>query len=243
MNKFGQLKSNLDQMMVQSYGKETFKTVMKEFKKNILSNKAISEMYFIYNDLSSQKGINKEIANEYVNESFVKLSDLISSNQKKIDELYKWVKTNLDGDVDNEYSNIDFVVYENKVTNLERILETKKQIKSLLTTTKKEKVQESVNIPLSSMLKIVTNTFNKEYSNISEDEKKELKSLLSLNKKQISEEIKSLRESVISKLEGRIEESEDVELKDKINNTIQRIKESDSDLISLYKLKQLEQGL
>lgn len=243
MNKFGQLKSNLDQMMVQSYGKENFKTVMKEFKKNILSNKAISEMYFIYNDLSSQKGINKEIANEYVNESFVKLSDLISSNQKKIDELYKWVKTNLDGDVDNEYSNIDFVVYENKVTNLERILETKKQIKNLLTTTKKEKVQESVNIPLSSMLKIVTNTFNKEYSNISEDEKKELKSLLSLNKKQISEEIKSLRESVISKLEGRIEESEDVELKDKINNTIQRIKESDSDLISLYKLKQLEQGL
>ena len=88
-----------------------------------------------------------------------------------------------------------------------------------------------------------TNTFNKEYSTISEDEKKELKSLLSLNKKQISEEIKSLRESVISKLEGRIEESEDVELKDKINNTIQRIKESDSDLISLYKLKQLEQGL
>ncbi len=243
MNKFGQLKSNLDQMMVQSYGKENFKTVMKEFKKNILSNKAISEMYFIYNDLSSQKGINKEIANEYVNESFVKLSDLISSNQKKIDELYKWVKTNLDGDVDNEYSNIDFVVYENKITNLERILETKKQIKSLLTTTKKEKVQESVNIPLSSMLKIVTNTFNKEYSTISEDEKKELKSLLSLNKKQISEEIKSLRESVISKLEGRIEESEDVELKDKINNTIQRIKESDSDLISLYKLKQLEQGL
>ncbi len=243
MNKFGQLKSNLDQMMVQSYGKENFKTVMKEFKKNILSNKAISEMYFIYNDLSSQKGINKEIANEYVNESFVKLSDLISSNQKKIDELYKWVKTNLDGDVDNEYSNIDFVVYENKVTNLERILETKKQIKNLLTTTKKEKVQESVNIPLSSMLKIVTNTFNKEYSTISEDEKKELKSLLSLNKKQISEEIKSLRESVISKLEGRIEESEDVELKDKINNTIQRIKESDSDLISLYKLKQLEQGL
>ncbi len=243
MNKFGQLKSNLDQMMVQSYGKENFKTVMKEFKKNILSNKSISEMYFIYNDLSSQKGINKEIANEYVNESFVKLSDLISSNQKKIDELYKWVKTNLDGDVDNEYSNIDFVVYENKITNLERILETKKQIKSLLTTTKKEKVQESVNIPLSSMLKIVTNTFNKEYSTISEDEKKELKSLLSLNKKQISEEIKSLRESVISKLEGRIEESEDVELKDKINNTIQRIKESDSDLISLYKLKQLEQGL
>jgi hypothetical protein len=229
--------------MVQSYGKKNFKTVMKEFKNNFLSNKAISEMYFIYNDLSSQKGINKDIAGEYVNESFEKLSDLISSNQKKIDELYKWVKTNLKGDVENEYSDIDFVVYENKITNLERILETKTQIKNLLLSTKKEKVQESVNIPISSMLKIVTNTFNKEYSNISEEDKKELKSLLSLNKKQISEEIKLVKENVISKLSDKITESDDSELKEKIGNTIQKIQESESDLISLYKLKQLEQGL
>jgi hypothetical protein len=32
-------------------------------------------------------------------------------------------------------------------------------------------------------------------------------------------------------------------LKEKIGNTIQKIQESESDLISLYKLKQLEQGL
>ena len=41
MNKFGQFKSNLDHLMVQSYGKENFKTVMKEFKKNFLSNKIV----------------------------------------------------------------------------------------------------------------------------------------------------------------------------------------------------------
>ena len=122
-------------------------------------------------------------------------------------------------------------------------METKKEIKNLLATTKKEKVQESVNIPLSSMLKIVTNTFNNEYSNISEEDKKELKSLLSLNKKQISEEIKSVKENVITKLTDKINESDDIELKEKIGNTIQRIQESESDLVSLYKLKQLEQGL
>ena len=93
------------------------------------------------------------------------------------------------------------------------------------------------------MLKIVTNTFNKEYSNISEEDKKELKSLLSLNKKQISEEIKLVKENVISKLSDKITESDDSELKEKIGNTIQKIQESESDLISLYKLKQLEQGL
>lgn len=93
------------------------------------------------------------------------------------------------------------------------------------------------------MLKIVTNTFNKEYSNISEEDKKELKSLLSLNKKQISEEIKLVKENVILKLSDKIAESDDSELKEKIGNTIQKIQESESDLISLYKLKQLEQGL
>ena len=79
------------------------------------------------------------------------------------------------------------------------------------------------------MLKIVTNTFNKEYSNISEEDKKELKSLLSLNKKQISEEIKLVKENVILKLSDKIAESDDSELKEKIGNTIQKIQESESD--------------
>ena len=39
------------------------------------------------------------------------------------------------------------------------------------------------------MISIATNTFNKEYDNISEEEQKELKSLLSLNKSELSEEI------------------------------------------------------
>jgi hypothetical protein len=64
-----------------------------------------------------------------------------------------------------------------------------------------------------------------------------------LNKKQISEEIKLVKENVISKLSDKITESDDSELKEKIGNTIQKIQESESDLISLYKLKQLEQGL
>ena len=54
---------------------------------------------------------------------------------------------------------------------------------------------------------------------------------------------KSVKENVITKLTDKINESDDIELKEKIGNTIQRIQESESDLVSLYKLKQLEQGL
>ena len=93
------------------------------------------------------------------------------------------------------------------------------------------------------MLKIASNTFNKEYENINEVEKEELKGLLSMTKEQISEEMVTLKESVVSKLQGSVNESEDKELQEKIGTTIEKINESANDLVSLYKLRQLHDGL
>ena len=121
MKKFGQFKSNLDQLMVQSYGKDNFKTVMKEFKKNILSNKAISEMYFIYNDLSSEKGINKEIASEYVNESkdvrllaYKFLVDKFNEKYKGLTTEQKSVLRNYINNVDNSDNLKRFILRESE---------------------------------------------------------------------------------------------------------------------------------
>ena len=93
------------------------------------------------------------------------------------------------------------------------------------------------------MLKIVTNTFNKEYGNISEEEKQELKGLLSLNKVELTEEIEKSKSVVLEKLKTKLNESTDNELSEKVNMTIERINESDISLVSLYKLRQLEGGL
>lgn len=243
MKKFGQIKSNIENLLANSYGKDSFKNHIKEFKKRVLSNKNISEIYYIYDDLSSKKGINKDIASEYVNESLEKLVSLIDKNKRKIQELSDWVDT-LIKDVDgNQYSDIDFVVYENKITNLEKVLESKTRLKNLIVTKEEKSLTESVNIPLSSMLKIPTSTFNNEFSTISEEEKTELKSLLSLNKKEIEKQFIELKESVVSKLEMTRSESDDNELSSKVSQTINKINESKPDLVSLYKLKQLEQGL
>jgi len=243
MKKFGQIKSNIENLLANSYGKDSFKNHIKEFKKRVLSNKNISEIYYIYDDLSSKKGINKDIASEYVNESLEKLVSLIDKNKSKIQELSDWVDT-LIKDVDgNQYSDIDFVVYENKITNLEKVLESKTRLKNLIVTKEEKSLTESVNIPLSSMLKIATSTFNNEFSTISEEEKTELKSLLSLNKKEIEKQFIELKESVVSKLEMTRSESDDNELSSKVSQTINKINESKPDLVSLYKLKQLEQGL
>lgn len=243
MKKFGQIKSNIENLLANSYGKDSFKGNIKEFKKRVLSNKNISEIYYIYDDLSSKKGINKDIASEYVNESLEKLVSLIDKNKTKIQELSNWVDTLIKDDNVNQYVDIDFVVYENKITNLEKVLESKTRVKNLITTKEEKSLTESVNIPLSSMLKIATSTFNNEFSTISEEEKSELKSLLSLSKTEIEEQFNTLRESVVSKLEMTRSESQDNELSSKVSQTINKINESKPDLVSLYKLRQLEQGL
>ena len=64
-----------------------------------------------------------------------------------------------------------------------------------------------------------------------------------MTKEQISEEMNTLKESVVSKLQGSINESEDKELQEKIGKTIEKINESKNDLVSLYKLRQLHEGL
>ena len=93
------------------------------------------------------------------------------------------------------------------------------------------------------MLQIATKTFNKEFSNLNEEEKKELKYFTSLKHKDLSKEIEETKKVVLEKLSLNLNESTDKDLNDKLNETIERINKTETNLISLYKLKQLEKGL
>jgi len=244
MNTFGQIKSNIESLLSESYGKPSFKNHMKSFKKNILENKKLAEAYYLYDELSKKKGMSKDILDDYVNESFDTLKSVLNSQESKLKEVNMWVSENLTEGVDNSYSDIDTVIYNTSVKNLEKVLESKNNIKKTLSESVKSKsVNETVNLPLSTMLKISTNTFNKEYENISEEEKNELKQLLSLDKKQLVEEIEKSKSVVIEKLTTKLNESADSELSEKVNQTISKINESEISLVSLYKLRQLETGL
>jgi len=187
MKPFGKIKTKIEESMVKLYGKQEFKNHMINFKKNILENKEISKIFYIYDDLSSKKGLDKEIASDYVNESIEELQKLIDKNTKQITSLSQWIDGVLSEEINSNYSDIDNVVYNNKsIKNLENVLESKRNIKNLITTVKENVVMsESINIPLSSMLKIASNSFNKEFENISEEDKKELKELLSLTKNEV----------------------------------------------------------
>jgi hypothetical protein len=42
---------------------------MSQFKKMVLENKDLSELYYIYDDLSTNKNLPSDIADDYINES------------------------------------------------------------------------------------------------------------------------------------------------------------------------------
>jgi len=244
MSSFGNIKSKVEKLLTESYGKPEFKTYLKGFKKHILNNKSLSEAYFIYDELSTEKGLNESIADEFVSESFEQLKSIIETNKEKIDELSKWIDDILKENVSNNYEDIDMQVYtKNVVKNLEKLIESKQRIKSRLLKTKITEQHKELNIPISSMLKIAANSFNKEYKNLNEEDKSELKFYTSLNKKSLNEEITKTKESVLNKLNNTLNESQDNSLKQKINETIDNIMNTKQNVMSLYKLKKLEKGL
>ena len=244
MNSFGVLKTKIEKLLEKSYGKPEFKDNLKGFKKHILKNKNLSEAYFLYDELSSNKGLSESIVDDYISESFDHLKNIIDSNKKKIEELSEWINDLLKEDVGNNYEDIDKQIYtKNVVKNLESLLESKQRIRKSLVNKKLHEHTSPFNLPLSSMVSIANKTLSKGFETLSEEEKKELNFYTSLKGKNLIEEIEKTKEVVLNKLKTNLNESSDSDLSDKIQKTIDKINESEKTLTSLYKLKQLEKGL
>lgn len=244
MNSFGYIKTKIEKVFSKGHYDKDFKKNIKEFKKYVLDQRPIAEAYFLYDELSSQKGLNENVVDDYISESFEHLKTIIDTNKKKIQDLSEWIDSILGEGVNNNYEDIDKQIYtKNVVKNLESLIESKQRIRKNLMTTKVVKESRSVNLPLSSMLKIATNTFNKEFENLNESEKKEFKHLTSLKGEKLTEEINRVKSSVLEKLSNNLNESKESDLKEKIQKTIDKINESEVSVMSLYKLSQLEKGL
>lgn len=243
MNKFGEIKSKVEQISVDLFGKSNFTKFMKEFKSNILESKDLTEIFYIYDDLSSKKGLSKDIATDYINESIEYCQILIENNKKSIGRLTEWVsKFNIN--TPNNYKNIDTIIYNTSIRDLETVLESKKHIlTNIISEEPKKEIKESVSLPLSTMVKVAEDNLKGEILNLTESERKEIISISSLSKEELETEFNTLKESVISNLKGSLNESKEDEIKTMINQTITKISDSKCTHYDLYKLRKLHQGL
>jgi len=172
---FGKIKSIIEKNLLESYKNEKeFKKSLREFKHNVLNDKSISKAYALYDQLSKPQGLSESDAKEFLEEGINLLNKILPS--------IKLPKT-LTESVENEYSDIDTLVYMNKL-NLHERIQSKKNIISILTSNNTS-IKESINIPIKSMVNIANQTLMTYIETLDENSKKEFFQL-------ISEDISSL---------------------------------------------------
>ena len=229
---FGQIKSIIEKNLLESYKNEKdFKKSLKEFKHNVLNNKTMSKLYSLYDQLSTPQGLSESDSKEFLEEGITLIQKLVSD-----------IKTPMVLEtVENKYSDIDSLVYTNKLDLLERVNSKKNIIK--LISSKNEIVKESINIPIKTMVSIANQTLNNYIENLDENSKKEFLQIISEDVQSLETKFETIRESAILKLNTMLEKEDEFEIKTNLSETIERIKVEKFDQLNFLKLKNLENSI
>jgi hypothetical protein len=230
---FGQIKSLVEKNLIESYSNQkNFKKTIKEFKENILTDKSLSKLYSLYDQLSTPQGLSESEAKEFLNEGVL----LIQETLKKTKLL-----NNRSKDFKNEYEDIDRLVYGENIDINGRILSKKNIISKLMSENKKS--QNVVNLPIKTMVKIGQLKISEYINNLDEDTKKEFIQIISEDSKVLEEKYTILKEDTLSKLNSVMDSEKDLEIKNKISETIDRIKSEGFNQFNFVKLKNLGESL
>ena len=230
---FGQIKSLIEKNLIESYKSEKeFKKSLKEFKHNVLNNKHMAKLYSLYDQLSTPQGLNESDAKDFLEEG-VNLIQQILPNIK--------LPKTLSENIENKYSDIDSLVYSNKLNLLERV-NSKKNITNVLISNETP-IKESVNLPLKSMVSIANQTLQKYIDTLDESSKKEFIQLISEDTETLENQFETIRESAITKLNSMLEKEQEFELKTKLSETIDKLKTEKFDQLNFLKLKNLEESI
>jgi uncharacterized protein YerC len=232
---FGLIKSIIEKNLLETYKDEkSFKRAINEFRHNILNNKDISKIYSLYDDLSKSQGLNQEDAKEFVSEGI----HLIQKLLPKI----KLPKIIGESKVENKYKLIDELVYTNSIINLTERVQIRKQLVKNIQESVKPTI-DSINIPISSMVKIANQTINSYLETLDEESKKEFFEIIKEDTTELEDKFNSLKEGSINKLTLLMESENDSDIKVKLKDTIDKIQEDSFNQINFLKLRKLNKSL
>jgi hypothetical protein len=236
--KFGIIKSKIEKLLTESYSTNKFKSEMKTFKILVLENKNINKLFYLYDELNNNKGMSENIVNDYINECITIYENTINKISKKDISLLKtWIS---DVKSENTYEKIDslfdsnILTIENKITNRKLIAESlsKPQPKS----------NDIINLPISSMVNLANKTINNYIENLNESDKQELIIFLNTDKKDMENSYQEIKENVLNKL-NNISINSDLETKQKIEESINKIKVEKFDKLNFFRLKSLNENI
>jgi hypothetical protein len=239
MTKFGILKSKIENVLLESYKNDTFKDELKTFKKLVLENKNVSKIFYMYDELSSKKGLSESYSREYIHECITlyenAVNKILPSHLQKLNMWVKNVKSN------NSYENIDDL-FSTDVLTIESRIKSKNLIIENL---RKIPVVENkgIELPLSTMVSVANKTIKNYIDGLNESDKKEIIKLLSEDDKKLNVKFDTLKENVVTKLNAMKESSEDNSVKGRIDETLTKVVSEKYDKLTYFKLKSLNENL
>lgn len=237
--KFGPIKSKIDKILLESFSdKNKFKTELKNFQTCILENKKLTKLYWIYDELRNKTDMESSIVNEYINETTIQYRNIVNKlNPKSLKKLNLWVENVTSV---NNYSDIDNLFSES-VLNIEEKINSRKTITESLK--RKTSVgKDAINLPLSTMVNIANKTINKYVQQLDENDKNKLIKFLSNSTEEMESEYKLVKENVLNKLVS-IKNDSDLEVSNKIDETIKKIQNEKFDKLNLFRLEQLNNSI
>lgn len=244
MNKFGQIKSKIVSKLTDLYSKQDKKKI-KETLSLIKEDKDFVETYLLYENIENKYFSDEQTAKFYVEE----LSKSLNGKSKKLKNTLKKLDKSV-GLVETKYQPIydylDTLLEEDNLLNIESKVKSKIELVEHLT--KKKEIVESRDSNYSNnenlLYAVLSNNFNVLYSNtLNENEKTELKSILSLTQDEIIKEVPQLKESINKKVEKILSESVDSTLIEKLKSVKSEVHNMEPSRVNYFKLKQLENGL
>ena len=235
---FGELKSKIETCLTESYKNKNLKRNLFVFEQLVLKNKNIAQVFFLYDELSSNKGLSESVANEFINQSITAYENLVNKIEPKhIKELKSWV-----GHIqcENVYQNVDDLFSTNVLT-LENKIKSKKVILETIKSNAKDK-KEVIKVPLKSMVNVANRTVDNFISSLSESEQKELKTILSTPKETLVENYGKIKDEVVSKLNDQ-KSTSDTETSQTIDKVLTKLRTESFNELNYYKLRQLNESL
>lgn len=238
MIKFGILKSKIEKVLLESYSNDTFKDELKNFKKLVLENKNISKIFYLYDELSSKKGLNENTVNDYIHECITMYENTINKiKSSELNNLKTWVS---DIKSKNLYKTIDGL-FSTDVLTIESKIKSKKLIKESLMVTKPIS-KKIIKLPLTTMVNVANKTISSYINELNESEKKDLMKFLSTDDSVLKENFETIKGEVIVKLKT-LQEGSDIGTLSRITETIEKVESEKYDKLSYFKLKNLKESL
>jgi hypothetical protein len=225
MQNFGKIKNVFNNILAESILKKDKekKKIFSQYLKTLKENKILNTQFSIYKNIEEKCSSNDVLTSEYIKENIALLSkfnanDILKENEKLMSLAGKSKGTPYDSKLEKLHEDITNLIFTKKspktINNLTESFDN--VVNYIKSNQPKETITETPNPKSSKLLgQLAVDKFNDKFKNLSETERKIIKSIIESDETTREELFKTIRTECVDLVNQRLDES-DTESKEKL---------------------------